>query len=545
MDTNEPQELKSSASSNRIAQGHKFALIYCRVSTAKQQAQGNSLESQARACVALAESLGYKVGEIIKEIFSGSVLWQRPLLSQARRDITTNKYQALIVYALDRLTRDNAHLTIIADAIEHAGARLISVVEDSVGATEGRARLRVAGRLAEAEMLKTRERCVLGKRERAMSGLVHNAGTELYGYRRDKARGAREICEAEARVVRQVYEWFASGVSIRQMITRLNGEGIPSPSVGKRAFKGGRKTFWGKGSITRLLTDPNYKGEAWTWRFQSATRRGQTVSRPQDEWIRLPDETTPAIVSPELWQEAQERLKSNQESWVKQDSRTDLLRGFIFCAVCGQRLVGVNERRSYRVYRCRSRATPLGPCGGRRVPAEVCESSIWKEVQAVLNDGSRFTSLIEQLNKEKQETRAHLQADLSCAQRERQLLEEERSALARLMGNGLRGRLAPLIQAERSSVERDAECFERLVREIEPMGASLDRQLEDLAALSASCIQKASAAFSFAEKRLILSVLGARVIGSGRDWRLETNLKAVERWHALSCIPGQVSTGDV
>jgi DNA invertase Pin-like site-specific DNA recombinase len=47
------------------------ALIYCRVSTNKQEA---SLASQERACLAHAKSLGFTVGEIVRETFSGAQL---------------------------------------------------------------------------------------------------------------------------------------------------------------------------------------------------------------------------------------------------------------------------------------------------------------------------------------------------------------------------------------------------------------------------------------------------------------------------------------
>src|SRR5437016_1647812 len=90
------------------------ALIYCRVST-KGQEDNESLKTQMEACISHAESLGFKIGRVTIEVDSGADLWDRPLLSRDRVDLKSGQFQALICYAIDRLSRDIAHLAIIAD----------------------------------------------------------------------------------------------------------------------------------------------------------------------------------------------------------------------------------------------------------------------------------------------------------------------------------------------------------------------------------------------------------------------------------------------
>jgi site-specific DNA recombinase len=55
-------------------QGERKAVVYCRVSTRNQKEEGSSLESQADACVKHAESLGYTIGRVTKEVYSGAEL---------------------------------------------------------------------------------------------------------------------------------------------------------------------------------------------------------------------------------------------------------------------------------------------------------------------------------------------------------------------------------------------------------------------------------------------------------------------------------------
>jgi len=86
------------------------ALIYCRVSTRNQEQEGTSLESQADVCIRHAEALGYMVGRVTQEVYSGAELWDRPMLARDRADLKAGEFQALVAYATDRLSRDPIHL---------------------------------------------------------------------------------------------------------------------------------------------------------------------------------------------------------------------------------------------------------------------------------------------------------------------------------------------------------------------------------------------------------------------------------------------------
>ncbi len=84
---------KKGAKTEQHAKGCKSALVYCRVSTQKQEEEGTSLDSQAAACIAHAEKLGYQIGRVTKEVYSGAELFDRPLLSRDRADIRAGMFQ--------------------------------------------------------------------------------------------------------------------------------------------------------------------------------------------------------------------------------------------------------------------------------------------------------------------------------------------------------------------------------------------------------------------------------------------------------------------
>ena len=110
------------------------------------------------------------------------------------------------------------------------------------------------------------------------------------------------------------------------------------------------------------------------------------LTRPEEEWLALDPGTTPALVSPDLWEAAQRRLATNTGAATRNGERPYLLRGHIFCAVCGARMYCDTERDGWRVYRCSSRDKAGGAGGARRVPAEAIEARVWARLRAAIED---------------------------------------------------------------------------------------------------------------------------------------------------------------
>ena len=178
--------------------GQGQAIIYCRVSDKGQETHGTSLDSQERECIAHAATLGFTVGYVTREVYTGAELWDRRKLSQVRADLKTGQYAALICYSTDRLSRDPIHLAILAEECERAGVALHFASETFDDSDEAALIRYIKGYSSKKEREKIRERGLRGKYQRALNGKIHGHGPELYGYRRDKERGVRVIYEPEA-----------------------------------------------------------------------------------------------------------------------------------------------------------------------------------------------------------------------------------------------------------------------------------------------------------------------------------------------------------
>jgi len=502
--------------------GHKgAALIYCRVSTKHQEDDGTSLDSQVEACVKHATFLGYTVGRITREVYSGAELHDRPLLARDRADVKAGKFQALVAYTTDRLARDPIHVFIVAEECDRAGAELIFVTEPLDRSDEGQLLQYVRGYTAKIEREKIKERSLRGKRTRVENGKLLNAGTELYGYRRDKVRGVREVIEPEAAIVRQIFDWYTSErVSLREIARRLEARGVPSAGRGKYTFRDGREARWTPSQLVYMMRNPAYKGETVAWCTAYNFRQKRHTRRPQDEWVMLPEGTTPALVSPEVWDAAQARREPNRAAAARNKHRFYLLRGLITCAECGRPRSPVASHE-HRRYRCRSLETLGGSCGGHIVPADAIEAWVWDKVSAVLRDPSIIAAELERRKEEGGDDL--LQSDLTAANRALAKIERQQE---KLLGQFRRAEDDSfpweLVRREIARAEHEKDQFRAVIADLKARIAAQQSAQQQLEAVSAYCARVATNLdrLSEGEKRLALEAMRVQVVANGNDWRL-------------------------
>jgi site-specific DNA recombinase len=501
------------------------ALVYARVSTTKQGEEGTSLDSQASACIAHAKKLGYQVGRVTKEVYSGAELFDRPLLSRDRADIRAGIFQVVVVYAIDRLSRDIAHLAILSEEIERAGAKLFFVTEELDNTPQGKLMLSVRGFVAEVERQKIRERTLRGKRARLLAGKIHSLGPELYGYRRDKERGVRVIYPPEAHVVQQIFHWIAvDAAGTLTVAKRLNASGVPSPW----AAKGLGTSGWNATCVSNMVRNPSYKGDTVQWVRRSVKRRMEP--RPKDEHVRLPAGVTPSIVTSELWQRAQERLTTNKGQAKRNESLPFLLRGHITCAKCGAIMYPkpVGPREHYRRYYFCSTSVRhfVKPCGASAVPAGRCEEWVWSEVKRYLQSPELIARELERMQTEGIDPQ--LTKDREVAQK---ALERHNQGTQRLVKR-LRDaddEIAEIIERELSQAKREKQALLKTIAELDARIEGQQRAAVNLKSLYDYCrkVEHELTMFGFNEQRLAIEALGIVVRANGREWRMNVRLPHV------------------
>jgi site-specific DNA recombinase len=447
----------------------KTAAIYCRVSTEDQEREGTSLQSQQEACATKAKGLGYEVPveNIFRESWTGSTM-DRPKLDEVRSLINQRLTDCLICYSTDRLARNPIHIAIIAEECEKHSVELIFVTEPLDRSPEGALIRYVKGYAAQIEREKIRERTLRGKREKARQGKLATGGRCLFGY--DIADGKRAVKPAEAELVKQIFEWFASQrYTLYRAANELNKAQTPAPRGAK----------WTEHTIYRLLINPAYKGVTYAFRYKvvepkhpkiGLRRYAKTTHQFRDskEWIEVPG-ATPPIIDTSTWDLAQQQLSLNRVKSPRNRKHQYLfINGRFRCGICGRAMIGSCKKKpkgDWLFYRCVSnvKSNYYEKCPQHSIAASTAESLVWDEVAKVLKNPSL---VMEELSSQRNEgVQAITEVDrMLVEERLRQASREEQRYL-RLYGQGKLDE--HLLLAETQRIRREKETLQAKLAEFE------------------------------------------------------------------------------
>src|SRR6267143_1604563 len=382
---------------------NKSAAIYARVSSDRQK-ENQTIASQTAALKQYAETHGYLVpAEWVFEDdgYSGASLIPPGL--EALRDLAAQgQIEAALVYSPDRLSRKYAYQVLLGEEFARCGVSLIFLKSPSGETPEDQLLVQFQGMIAEYERAQIAERTRRGKRHKAQQGLVNVLSGAPYGYRyvrkSDTSAAFYEVIEAEAKVVRMVFEIYTQqGLSIKAIARLLNERQIAT-RTGKGRWE--RSTVWG------MLRNPAYRGTACYGKTELRPRQRITRplrqrrglpsrdsaghERPRTEWIEVP---VPALVSEERFALAQEQLEKNKRHSPRRTVEPTLLQGMLVCEQCGYALYRSSTRTSKHMlhyYRC------LGSDGYRRLRGPVCtnrpirqdylDQFVWSEIIRLMED---------------------------------------------------------------------------------------------------------------------------------------------------------------
>lgn len=540
------------------------AAIYCRVSGAGQ-ADNYSPATQEAACRAYAEERGFAVVSIYADVFTGAKLDERPQLTALREEVARREVDAIIAHHPDRLARSSIHDGVLLYECDKAGVAIHTVLVEFDTSPEGRLMRSITSYVAEIERLRIRERTMRGNKARQAQGKLRPSNRPKFGYRWDDAskgaKGRYVIDEAQAPLVRRMYQALAGGQSARGLAKALNEEGVPT-------IHGGRR--WHHSVIRELLTYPGYKGLALanTVAHGERPRRADTrpaaggsrpaplvyapVPRPEEEWIALPEGTVPAIVSPALWDEVQERLRRNKAEAPRNNKRPEnyLLRaGIVRCGDCGKAVQGVGqrgragapERPTYRVQRGSS---GHHDCPSRTITARELDEAAWARVTELLTTETRM--LREKwARRDAAQQAADTTAEVAALDAELATIDRQRKNLANRIGALDDDDAAePLLVALRSLAERKRGLTDR-------RAAALALRLEWLASeqyfddLDDWCAQYRAelAGMGYQERRTLLAKLRVRVLLHRADREPRYEIEATLPPLAPNPLQGRMTLG--
>lgn len=199
------------------------ALIYLRVSTARQATDGVGLDAQEAKCRAHAERMGWPVVEVFRDegISGKETIENRPGLRALLERVESTPGAVVVPYSVSRLARRQRLLWDLIDDREGYGLAVSSATEAFDTATPtGRAMLGMIATFAQLEADMTSERTKDALAEVKAQGRKLGAPSMV-------DLGAAE----SVRLAQQLYA--AGGFTHRSLADELNARGVPTAKGGK------------------------------------------------------------------------------------------------------------------------------------------------------------------------------------------------------------------------------------------------------------------------------------------------------------------------
>lgn len=210
----------------------KRAVIYARYSSDRQSEQ--SIEGQVHVCTDFAKNNDYViVGSYIDRAMTGTND-NRAEFQQMIKDSAKNKFEYILVYKLDRFSRNRYDSVMNKSILKKNGVKLVSATEPISEKPEGIILESLLEGMAEYYSVELSQKVKRGMKESRSKGLF-TGGNRMYGY--DIINQRYVINEEEASIIRRIFREYTSGIRIKEIVNSLNNEGIRT-LLGKKMTPG-------------------------------------------------------------------------------------------------------------------------------------------------------------------------------------------------------------------------------------------------------------------------------------------------------------------
>lgn len=338
-----------------------LAVVYARYSSAGQKEQ--SIDGQLAAAYKYAEAKGYQiVHEYIDRAMTGRND-DRDDFQRMLSDTGKHQFSVIIVWKVDRFGRNREEITFNKYRCKKNGVRVEYVAENMPEGPESVILEAVLEGMAEYYSLQLSQNVKRGLLENAKH---HKAvsGTPPLGYKLTEDKHF-EVDPDTAPLVRVIYEKYAAGETLFEIIRYLNNAGYKTP----------RGKPFARTSLDKLLKNEKYIG---IYKFKD---------------IIYDEDAVPALIDKDLFYKVQDMLEKNKRAPVKNWNYSDyLLTGKLFCGHCGDPMVGKaghgKSGRKYDYYICKKNDK-------KPVRKDWIEETVLQEVHRILDDDEIFQMIVD------------------------------------------------------------------------------------------------------------------------------------------------------
>ena len=302
-------------------------VIYARYSSVGQNDQ--SIDGQLTKCREYAQQHGFRVvAEYCDRALSGRYAETRPEFQRMIADSAKHAFEYVLVWKLDRFSRDRYDSAIYKKKLRANGVRVLSVTEGISENSESLLLEAILEAMAEEYSRQLAQNVRRGMRQNAEKGLSLG-GLAPLGY--DVINKRYEINEGEAQIVRYIHERYAAGTGQAQIVAECR----------ERGYCCKRGNEFTVNAVNRILKNEKYAGTYIC-----------------DDLIL--EDAVPAIVPKELKKKVRNRLAANAKAPGHAKAKVEyLLHGKLFCGECGAPMIGECGRgkngTTHHYYTCATR----------------------------------------------------------------------------------------------------------------------------------------------------------------------------------------------
>ena len=325
------------------------AVIYTRFSSIGQREE--SIEGQMRECSSFAERKGYTIVKSYADrAISGKKADNRPEFMQMIEDSKQGNFNTIIVWKIDRFSRDKYDSVFYKNVLKKNGVSVISATEPIDDSPEGQLMESIFEGFSVYYIKDLAQKTSRGMTENVLKG-KSNGGTLTFGYTIDEDKHFQPD-PVKALIVADIFRRFAGGESTKSILADLKEQGI----------KTGHNKAPTYSFIVNLLKNRRYLGE---YRFNDT----------------VVENGIPALIEPVIFDKCQKRLAENQRkpATFKPVREKYLLTGKIYCGYCGETMAGESGTSktgvTHRYYQCRA-AKMKRTCEKKRILKEFLETAV-------------------------------------------------------------------------------------------------------------------------------------------------------------------------
>ncbi|MCM1062409.1 MAG: recombinase family protein [Eubacterium sp.] len=343
---------------------------YARVSSDSED-QLNSFAAQIRYYTELLQNStdAVFVDMYADEGISGTSAEKRTEFQRLMSDCRKGKIDRVLTKSISRFARNTKDSLEAVRELKTLGISVYFEKENiDTGEISSEMMLAIYSQFAQEESMSISKNCRLGIKKRMMDGTYKNPSAP-FGY--DYVNGKLQIDPQKAEIVRQIFDWYLSGIGMSEIAERLNLRQV-------------RKEIWRHGTIRTILTNERYIGDTLMQKsFTTDTLPFKEVINRGEKAQYYVSETHEPIIERAVFENVRKMLeKRNIPSGTAKEISPFSRK--IFCENCGKTFRR-KQNKDLVYWVCRNHDESAANCSIRQIKESEFQKAfirLWNKLQA-------------------------------------------------------------------------------------------------------------------------------------------------------------------